>query len=81
MALKSVRAGSCAAAFLGYLGYKAMVKPAANFSATKIEKLTASGNVVNAAISRDGKYAAYIMDEVGSRGFWTNDVVLISDAR
>ncbi len=70
-----------AAAFLGYLGYKAMVKPAANFSATKIEKLTASGNVVNAAISRDGKYAAYIMDEVGKQGIWVRQMAVANSIR
>jgi serine/threonine protein kinase/Tol biopolymer transport system component/tetratricopeptide (TPR) repeat protein len=69
------------AAFLGYQGYKALVKPAAHFASTKIEKLTASGNVVNAAISRDGKYAAYVMDEVGKQGIWVRQMAVANSIR
>jgi len=70
-----------AAAFIGYVGYKALVKPPARFAATKIEKLTASGNVVNAAISRDGKYAAYVMDEVGKQGIWVRQMAVANSIR
>ena len=70
-----------AAAFIGYVGYKALVKPAARFATTKIEKLTASGNVVNAAISRDGKYAAYVMDEVGKQGIWVRQMAVANSIR
>jgi Tol biopolymer transport system component/tetratricopeptide (TPR) repeat protein len=64
-----------------FLGYKALVKPAAHFATTKIEKLTASGNVVNAAISRDGKYAAYVMDEVGKQGIWVRQMAVANSIR
>ena len=64
-----------------FIGYKALVKPAVRFATTKIEKLTASGNVVNAAISRDGKYAAYIMDEVGKQGIWVRQMAVANSIR
>jgi serine/threonine protein kinase/Tol biopolymer transport system component/tetratricopeptide (TPR) repeat protein len=52
----------------GFLGYRFMQKPAANFTTTTLEKLTATGNVIDAAISGDGKYVAFIMDEGGKQG-------------
>jgi eukaryotic-like serine/threonine-protein kinase len=64
-----------------FIGYWALVKPAAHFAATRIEKLTASGNVVNAAISRDGKYAAYVMDEVGKQGIWVRQMAVANSIR
>jgi Tol biopolymer transport system component len=64
-----------------FLGYRALVKPADRFVITKIEKLTASGNVVNAAISRDGKYAAYVMDEVGKQGIWVRQMAVGNSIR
>jgi eukaryotic-like serine/threonine-protein kinase len=68
-------------AVVSYLGYKALVRPAARFANTKVEKLTASGNVVNAAISRDGKYAAYVMDEVGRQGIWVRQMAVANSIR
>ena len=65
----------------GFLGYKALMKPAVRFETTKIEKLTASGNVVDAAISRDGKYAAYVMDEVGKQGIWVRQMAVANSIR
>ena len=70
-----------AAAFIAYFGYRALLKPADRFATTKIEKLTASGNVVNAAISRDGKYAAYVMDEVGKQGIWVRQMAVANSIR
>lgn len=65
----------------GFLGYRALMKPTIRFATTKIEKLTASGNVVNAAISRDGKYAAYVMDEVGKQGIWVRQMAVANSIR
>ena len=64
-----------------FFGYKALIKPTARFATTRIEKLTASGNVVNAAISRDGKYAAYVMDEVGKQGIWVRQMAVANSIR
>jgi serine/threonine protein kinase/Tol biopolymer transport system component/Tfp pilus assembly protein PilF len=64
-----------------FLGYRALIKPTVRFAATKMDKLTASGNVVNAAISRDGKYAAYVMDEVGKQGIWVRQMAVANSIR
>jgi eukaryotic-like serine/threonine-protein kinase len=64
-----------------FIGYKLLVKPSAHFVATKMEKLTASGNVINAAISGDGKYAAYVMDEAGKQGIWVRQMAVANSIR
>ncbi len=77
-----VAAGALVAIILVlFIGYKLLLKPPAHFASTKLEKLTASGNVVNAAISRDGKYAAYVMDESGKHGIWVRQMAVANSIR
>ncbi len=65
----------------GFVGYKLLQKPAVRFASPRLEKLTASGNVINAAISRDGKYAAYVMDESGKQGIWVRQMAVANSIR
>jgi serine/threonine protein kinase/Tol biopolymer transport system component len=47
-------------------------KPAAlHFQNVKLTRLTAEGNVESVAVSPDGKYVAYSLEESGQRSLWT----------
>lgn len=54
---------------------------AVHFQATKVTKLTATGNIKNAAISPDGKYVAYTMDEAGKQGLWVRQLAVANSIR
>ena len=57
-------------------------RPAAlRFQSAAITKLTASGNVTNAAISPDGRYAAYTLDEAGKQGLWARQIAVSNNIR
>jgi eukaryotic-like serine/threonine-protein kinase len=51
------------------------------FNQIKVTKITATGNAVDSAISPDGKYAAYVLDEAGRRSLWVTQVAIASNAR
>ncbi|MGA9997264.1 MAG: protein kinase, partial [Pyrinomonadaceae bacterium] len=46
------------------------------FQSTKISKLTTSGNAVSAAISPDGKYIVFVLDEAGKQGLWVRQAAI-----
>jgi Tol biopolymer transport system component len=54
------------------------LKPAP-FQTTKITRLTNSGNVTAAAISSDGKYVAYVLNESRRNGIHVKQVETLSD--
>jgi eukaryotic-like serine/threonine-protein kinase len=57
-------------------------RPAApRFQSAASAKLTASGNVTNTAISPDGKYAAYTIDEAGKQGLWVRQIAVSNNIR
>ncbi|HJU56304.1 MAG TPA: protein kinase, partial [Pyrinomonadaceae bacterium] len=57
-------------------------KPAAaRFQSTTTARLTSSGNVSNAAISPDGKQAAYAIDEAGKQGLWVRQIAVSNNIR
>ncbi|HEX8141607.1 MAG TPA: protein kinase [Pyrinomonadaceae bacterium] len=56
-------------------------KRAVHFQATKTNKLTATGNIRNAAISSDGKYVAYTMNEAGRQGLWVRQLAVANGIR
>ncbi|HEY6186653.1 MAG TPA: protein kinase [Pyrinomonadaceae bacterium] len=56
-------------------------KGVVHFQATKTNKLTATGNIRNAAISSDGKYLAYTMNEVGRQGLWVRQLTVANGIR
>ena len=64
-----------------FIAYKLLNKPPVHFAVTRLDKLTATGNVVSAAISRDGKQAAYVMDESGKQGIWLRQVAVANSFR
>jgi Tol biopolymer transport system component len=53
----------------------------AHFQATKITKLTATGNITSAAISPDAKYVVYVMDEAGKQGLWVRQLAVANSIR
>jgi len=56
-------------------------KPAAPAAQMKIEKLTTNGKSTDAAISPDGKYVVYVLDEGGQRSLWTSQVATTSNVQ
>ena len=71
---------------IGYVGYKAWQKfspaPASQrFQRINVTKLTTNGNAWFAAISQDGKYVAYVMNEGGLQSLWLRQVAVESNAR
>jgi eukaryotic-like serine/threonine-protein kinase len=57
--------------------------PAAShrFQRINVTKLTTNGNAAFAAISRDGKYVAYVMNEGGQQSLWLRQVAVESNLR
>jgi eukaryotic-like serine/threonine-protein kinase len=46
-------------------------QPPARFQTMKMTRVTTEGNVESAAVSPDGKYVAYSLEESGKRSLWT----------
>jgi serine/threonine protein kinase/Tol biopolymer transport system component/tetratricopeptide (TPR) repeat protein len=61
--------------------YKHVSRPNVPFKNTRAEKLTTSGNVTSAAISSDGKYVVYAIDEAGKQGLWVRQVTIANSIR
>jgi eukaryotic-like serine/threonine-protein kinase len=53
----------------------------APFSSSQIEKLTATGNIVDASISPDGKYVSYVIDEASNQGLWVRQTAIANSSR
>ncbi|MEJ7849404.1 MAG: protein kinase [Pyrinomonadaceae bacterium] len=47
----------------------------------KIERLTTNGKSTDAAISSDGKYVVYVLDEGGQQSLWTRQVATSSNVQ
>ena len=62
-----------------YFGRKAEERPA--FQQAAASKITAAGNVRRAALSPDGKLAAYVIDEAGKQGLWVRQVAVSNSFR
>jgi Tol biopolymer transport system component/DNA-binding winged helix-turn-helix (wHTH) protein len=45
------------------------------FASVKLTKLTTTGKAVKAAISPDGKYVAYVLNDSGQQGVWLRQLV------
>ncbi len=61
--------------------YKFYWRSAAHFQTMKVTKLTATGNLTRAAISPDGKYVVYVMDEAGRQGLWVRQLAVANSIR
>jgi serine/threonine protein kinase/Tol biopolymer transport system component len=70
-------------AIVGYALYRLLSqdKSSPRFQSTNMVKLTTSGNVTSAAISPDGKYAAYAIDEAGKQGLWVRQISIANNIR
>jgi len=66
---------------VGFLIYRSTREPVAHFTTTSVNKLTATGNVANVAISPDGKYAAYVVGESGRQGLWVRQIAIANSIR
>ncbi|MDQ3256577.1 MAG: winged helix-turn-helix domain-containing protein, partial [Acidobacteriota bacterium] len=51
------------------------IKSTPPFQATTFTRLTSTGRATDAAISPDGKYVAYVLDEAGQQSLWTKHIV------
>ncbi|MGH9880150.1 MAG: DUF5050 domain-containing protein, partial [Pyrinomonadaceae bacterium] len=54
---------------------------ASHFTSTQLEKVTATGNIVDATISPDGKYVACVMTEAGKQGLWVRQTAVANSTR
>jgi Tol biopolymer transport system component len=52
-----------------------------HFQTIQVDKLTAFGNVLDVALSPDGKYLAYIMEEAGKQGLWVRQTAIANSTR
>jgi serine/threonine protein kinase len=69
---------------LSFLGYRTFWKAPAvprRFQRMNVTKLTTNGNSTYAAISRDGRYVAYVMNEAGRQSLWLRQVAVESNVR
>ena len=57
------------------------IPPARPFQKAKLTKLTGTGKVTNAAISLDGKYVAYAVNESDGQSLWLRQVSTSSNIR
>ena len=51
------------------------------FERVEVTKLTTNGNSLMAAISPDGKYVAYVINEAGKQSLWLRQVAINSNAQ
>jgi serine/threonine protein kinase/Tol biopolymer transport system component len=80
-------ASLAAAAVLAFAAYKFFGRgkpegsPPGIFKQAQVIKLTTNGNARVAAISPDGKYVVYAMDEAGKQSLWLRQVAISSNVR
>ena len=72
-----------AISFFGYYFVSKLLAPNATgrFQRIKVTKLTTNGNAAFAAISRDGKYVAYVLSEGGQQSLWLRQTAVDSNVR
>ena len=66
---------------LGPAVYQLLLKPEKRTEPLKIERLTTNGKTLDAAISPDGKFVAYVVDEDGQQSLWTRQVAANSNVQ
>jgi serine/threonine protein kinase/Tol biopolymer transport system component/tetratricopeptide (TPR) repeat protein len=70
-----------AAVFLGIIGESLFTKGRAPFQNIKITRLRTNGNARSAAISPDGRYVAYTLDEGGREAIWMRQAAVTAGVR
>jgi eukaryotic-like serine/threonine-protein kinase len=69
-------------AALAFVGYRLLNRhPALNLQNMQITKLTESGKAVQAALSPDGRYVAYAMQDGEKQSLWVRQVATKSDVQ
>src|SRR5687767_1439196 len=66
---------------LGFVIYKFRPTTASGPVSIKLEKITTQGKTSVAAISPDGKYAVYNLDEGGAQSLWTKQIATSSNVQ
>ncbi len=66
---------------IGFVAYKFWARVDKPLQAMKIERLTTNGKSTAAAISPDGKYVVYSLDEGGQRSLWVRQVTASSNVQ
>ena len=67
--------------FVGYRMWRTSPAALHRFQRINVTKLTTNGNAAFAAISRDGKYVAYVINEGGQQSLWLRQVAVESNVR
>ena len=70
-----------AAALLLVWKFVAGRKPTVSFEAMKLERLTSSGKVRDAALAPDGKYVIYVQEDEGKQSLWVRQVATESNVQ
>jgi len=68
-------------ATMAFVAYRFTRSPVVPFKSVSLNKLTATGNIANVAISPDGKYAAYVVGESGKQGLWVRQIAIANSIR
>ena len=66
---------------IGFAAYKFWPKPDLPAKAISIERLTTNGKTRDAAISPDGKYVVYVVDEGEQQSLWTRQIATTSNVQ
>ena len=74
-------AGIVIVAALIYTLYRATHHPSAPPAALEFTRVTGSGDVMQADISPDGKYVAYVRETVGKQALWLKQLATGVDAQ
>ncbi len=59
--------------------YKLLPRSATRFQATKITRLTNSGNVIDATLTPDGRYVVYVLSNARKQSIWIRQVTAAND--
>ena len=67
---------------VGMMVFGKFFRPTASLPApTQITKLTSTGRATTPAISPDGKYVAYVVDDLGKQGLWIRQTETLSNVQ
>ena len=67
--------------FLYKFAVQNRAKSAVPFQVAKVDRLTHIGRALDAAISPDGKFVVYVLNEAGQESLWTRDVATNSNVQ
>ena len=74
-------AAACALTLLAITGKLLLSRKGPPFQNIKIVKLTTNGSAFSTAISPDGRYVAYVLDEGGNQAIWIRQAAVAAGVR